>query len=103
MIIQRRVFRAKPGQAGGVVEKMKEIQPVFERAGGPPARIYTDFFSGDTDTVVWEFDAENLGALEQIFWAASENAEYQAAYERWYQGLQPLFDGAKVEIWNREN
>jgi len=40
-----------------------------------------------TDRVVWEFDVENLAALENVFWAASQNSEYQAAYESWYAGL----------------
>ena len=103
MITQRRVFQAKSGSSGGVVAKMKEFQPIFEQAGGPAARIYTDFFSGPTDRVVWEFDVDNLAALENVFWAASQNAEYQAAYESWYAGLAPLLEGATVEIWNREN
>ena len=102
MITQRRLFQARPGASGAVVANMKEFQPVFERAGGPPCRIYTDLFSGGTDRVVWEFDVDNLAALEAIFWAASQNAEYQAAYEGWFQGLQPLIEGATVELWNRE-
>ena len=52
---------------------------------------------------MWEFDVDNLAALENVFWAASQNAEYQAAYESWYTGLAPLLEGAIVEIWNREN
>jgi hypothetical protein len=103
MITQRRVLQEKSGSAGAVVAKMKEFQPIFEGAGGPAARIYTDLFSGATDRVVWEFDVENLAALENVFWAASQNSEYQAAYESWYAGLSPLLEGATVEIWNREN
>ncbi len=103
MMTQRRVLQAKSGSSGAVVAKMKEFQPIFENAGGPAARIYTDFFSGATDRVVWEFDVENLAALENVFWAASQNAEYLAAYEDWYAGLSPLLEGATVEIWNREN
>ena len=103
MITQRRVFQAKSGSSGAVVAKMKEFQPIFERAGGPTARIYTDFFSGATDRVVWEFDVDSLTALENVFWAASQNAEYQAAYESWYASLAPLLEGATVEFWNREN
>lgn len=102
MIIQRRIFQAKIGQAGEVVEKMKEFQPFFEKHGGPTTRIYTDFFSGSTDRVVWEFDAESLGSLESIFWAAGEDPEYQKAYESWFKDLKPLIENATVELWNRE-
>ena len=56
MITQRRVFRAKPGASGAVVNNLKEFQPIVERGGGPLRRIYTDLLSGETDRVVWEFD-----------------------------------------------
>jgi hypothetical protein len=102
MITQRRVFQARPGLAAAVVAKMKEFQPIFEKHGGPGTRIYTDFFSGQTDRVVWEFDIEAVGKLEELFWAASQDPEYQKAYESWYAGLTPLLEGATVEFWNRE-
>jgi hypothetical protein len=102
MIIQRRVFQAKPGKAADVVAKMKAFQAIFAKQGGPACRIYTDLFSGNTDRVVWEFDVESLSGLENLFWAASQNAEYVKAYEEWYEGLKPLIEGATVELWNRE-
>ena len=103
MITQRRVFQAKPGAAGGVVTKMKEFQDIFDKQGGPACRIYTDLLSGTTDRVVWEFDIDNLSALENLFWAASQDAEYTKAYEEWYGGLKPLIEMATVELWNRED
>jgi hypothetical protein len=102
MITQRRVFQAKIGEAGQVVAKMKEFQPSFEKHGGPSTRIFTDLFSGNTDRVVWEFDAESLGELENIFWAAGQDPDYQKAYESWYEGLKPLIENATVELWNKE-
>ena len=101
MITQRRVFQAKIGQAGQVVTKMQEFQPWFEKHGGPTSRIYTDLFSGKTDRVVWEFDAESLGKLESIFWEAGQDPDYQKAYGNWYESLMPLIEGATVELWNR--
>ncbi len=103
MITQRRVFQAKTGSSGAVVAKMKEFQTIFEKQGGPTCRIYTDLFSGNTDRVVWEFDIDNLTALENLFWAASQNAEYSKSYEEWYEGLKPLIEMATVELWNRES
>ena len=102
MITQRRVFQAKPGAAANVVAKMREFQPIFDRQGGPTCRIYTDLLSGHTDRVVWEFDIDSLAKLENLFWEASQDQGYQQAYESWYQGLQPLIEGATVELWNRE-
>ena len=102
MITQRRVFQAKPGASGNVVAKRKEFQPIFERHGGPGCRIYTDLLSGNTDRVVWEFEAESLAQVENIFWAASQNADFVKAYESWFEGLKPLIESAVVELWNRE-
>lgn len=102
MITQRRIFQAKPGAAGAVVEKVKEFQQIFTMAGGPQCRIYTDYFSGNTDRVVWEFDTENMASLEELFWADSPDPEFQGAYRRWYDGLRPSIEGATVEIWHRE-
>ncbi len=103
MITQRRVFQAKPGAPGAVVAKMKEFQAIFTMAGGPHCRIYTDHLSGHTDRVVWEFDSDSLSALEEMFWAASQNAEYQAPYQRWYDGLRPSIEGTTVELWTLES
>lgn len=100
MITQRRVFRAKPGGSAAVVSKLKEFQPIVDRVGGPPRRIYTDLLSGETDRVVWEFDVENLTALEVMNKSAFENAEFKAAFEQWWAGLQPLIEGAVVELWS---
>ncbi len=102
MITQRRVFRAKTGMGSSVVTKMKEFQSIFDKQGGPQCRIYTDLLSGETDRVVWEFDVESLTALEQLFWAASQDPGYQREYESWYDGLKPLIEVATVELWNQE-
>jgi len=103
MITQRRVFRAKPGCSSAVVNKLKEFQSIVAQVGGPPRRIYTDHLSGETDRVVWEFDVENLTALEDMTKTAMENTEFLVGYEKWYAGLQPLIEGAVVELWNRVN
>ena len=103
MITQRRVFRAKPGASGAVVSKLKEFQPLVEQVGGPPRRIYTDLFSGETDRVVWEFETESLTALEEMNKSAFEDAEFRAAFEQWWAGLQPLIEGAVVELWSHAN
>ena len=102
MITQRRVFRAKPGEAGAVVATMKAFQPILEKASGVGSRIYTDLYSGHTDQVVWEFDLENLGKLESFDQNILHNDELWKAFQDWFEGLKPLIEGATVELWNRE-
>ena len=72
------------------------------RHGGPQRRYYTDQLSGRTDRVVGEFDTESLSNLENILWAASQNADFVRDYESWYAGLTPLLESAIVELWNQE-
>jgi hypothetical protein len=102
MITQRRVFQAKPGEAGAVVAKMKEFQPILRKTSGTESRIYTDLYSGYTDQVVWEFDIESLSNLENFDKELLQGDEIRKAFEHWFEGLQPLIVGAKVELWNRE-
>ena len=71
MITQRRIFQVKPGAAAEVVGKMKDFKPFFDTQDGPACWIYTDLLRGNTDQIVWEFDIDSLGALENLFWAAS--------------------------------
>ncbi len=103
MITQRRVFQAKPGAAGAVVAKMKEFQPILEKTSGTGSRIYTDLYSGHTDQVVWEFDVESLGKLENFNQELSRNDELRKAFENWFESLKPLIEGATVELWRRES
>jgi hypothetical protein len=103
MIIERRVFQAKPGAAAAVVAKLKEFQPLLERSGGPPTRVYTDHYSGRTDRVAWEFDYESLAAQEAFEQALMEQPEALRDYETWFSGLTPLIEGATVELWKRED
>ncbi len=103
MIIERRVFQAKVGQADAVVAQIKAIQPLVERFGGVrPMRIYTDFLSGRTDRVVAEWEMDSLGEYERLVETLMQNAEALKAYETWYGGLKPLIEGAAVELGKRE-
>jgi hypothetical protein len=102
MITQRRVFQAKPGEAGAVVAKMKEFQPILKKFSDAGGRIYTDLYSGHTDQVVWEFDIESLGKLEKFNQELLQGDELRTAFEHWFESLQPLIVGATVELWNLE-
>lgn len=103
MITERRVFQAKIGEAVAVVASLKEAQPILGKLGYPAGRIYTDFYSGQADRVVWEFDHESLKGLENLEQGLSQNAELRKVFESWFEGLKSLIQGATVELWHREN
>jgi hypothetical protein len=102
MITERRVFQAKTGEAGTVVAKCKEAGPMLKRLGYGNGRIYTDFYSGQTDRVVWEFDHESLAGLESLEQGLAKDAELVKAFDSWFSGLKGLIKGGEVELWRRE-
>lgn len=103
MITERRVFQAKTGEATAVVKKCKEAQSMLEKLGVKISRIYTDFYSGRSDRVVWEFDHEDLSALENLEQGLVKDAELAKAFSIWFTELKGLIEGAEVELWRRES
>jgi hypothetical protein len=99
MITERRVFQAKTGEAASVVAKLKEAHPMLEKLGYSTGRIYTDFYSGRTDRVVWEFDHEKLDSLENLEQGLGKDAELLKTFNNWFAGLKGLIEGAEVELW----
>jgi hypothetical protein len=102
MITERRIFQARIGEAGAVVAKCKEAQPMLGKLGYGTGRIYTDFYSGRTDRVVWEFDHDNLGSLENLEHGLAKDTELVKAFSSWFTGLRGLIEGAEVELWRKE-
>lgn len=103
MITERRVFQAKTGEAAAVVAKLKEAQPLLEKLGYRVSRIYTDYYSGQADRVVWEFDHESLGNLENLEQGLSKDAGLLKIFKDWFTGLKALIKGAEMELWRRES
>ena len=100
MIIQRRVFQAKVGQAGAVVAKLKEAESLFKGADWwPTGRVYSDYHSGATDRVVWEIEIESLSAFEELMSVIGADASFGP----WFGELVTLIEGATVEFWNIES
>ena len=102
MITERRIFQAKTGEAAAVLAKLKEAQPILDKLGNPISRIYTDFYSGPTDRVVWELDHQNLGRLESFEQEISQSAESLKFFEGRFEGLAQLIEGAAPELWRPE-
>jgi len=98
MIVQRRIFKAKVGQAPTVASKVKEFVKITKDFGWGQSRIYTDYLSGETDRVAWEVEIESLGQIESLYAKCADNAELQA----WFGGMMPLIESASVKHWTIE-
>ena len=75
---------------------------MLEKLGYKVGRIYTDFYSGRSDRVVWEFDHKDLSGLENLAQGLSKDAELLKVFEDWFAGLKMVIEGAEVELWRKE-
>ncbi|MBI2866760.1 MAG: hypothetical protein HYX97_00325 [Chloroflexi bacterium] len=102
MVTQRRIFKAKVGKSTDVVRMIKAFDERYAKAGLKGARVYTDYLSGPTDTVVWEFDAKDLGDLEKKFNGVGQRSADAAFAQKWFKEFQTYLESATVEVWKRE-
>ena len=94
MLVIRNVFQCKPGQAKALVKMFKET---MARAQMSKARVLTDVASSFW-TVVFETEAESLGAWEQEFERMSARADLRKPME----GYMNLVDSGRREIFRIE-
>ncbi len=97
-IIQRRVFYAKVGMAGPLVEHLREYGKLAAEHRTPrKERILTDYQSGRTDRVVWEREMEDPG--ERPSRSRSGDDAFRTAATSWERKMNEMIDYAEVENW----
>jgi hypothetical protein len=94
MLLIRNVFQCKPGQAKTLVNMFKDT---MARAQMTRARVLTDVASSFW-TVVFETEAESLGAWEQEFEKMSARSDLRKPME----GYMNLVEGGRREIFRIE-
>ena len=97
-IIRRRVFYAKVGMAGPLVEHVREYGKLAAQHGrARKERILTDYQSGRTDRVVWEEEREDGG--ERPSRNRSEDDAFRTAATSWEHKMNEMIHYAEVENW----
>ena len=94
MLVIRNVFQCKPGQAKALVKMFKET---VSKAQMPRTRVLSDVAAGFW-TVVFETEAESLGAWEQEFERMSARADLRKPME----GYMDLIEHGRREIFRIE-
>ncbi len=98
-LINRRVFYAKVGMAGPLVDHVREFGKLAAQYGAPlKDRILSDYQSGRTDRVVWELEVEDLSEIT----AEMEMMEKPGAVEAftaWERKMNDMISYAEVENW----
>ncbi len=91
MIVVRNTFVAKPGKASKLAAQVKEMA---EAAGYPNHRVLTDV-TGDFNRVVFEYEVESIGAIEETmkkYRTDPKIREAAAGYtDLWLTGKRELF------------
>ena len=99
-IINRRVFFGKVGVADQLVAHLREGEAEFQRHGMTvKSRVLTDFQSGRTDRVVWEWETEDLGELDASTGQVMADPQAGPFFQEWFQKLTELIEYAEVENW----
>ncbi len=100
VIVHRRTFFAKVGQAGPLVEHFQEADEQMKGFGiGWETRIYTDYYSGRSDRVVVEWVLEDLGDMDSELGRVMEIPEAAAFFQGWMENLNDMIHYADGENW----
>ncbi len=96
-LVHRRIFHAKVGMAGPLVEHILEFGKLAATQGIElDQRILTDYMSGRTDRVVWEWSFDDFAHLETTMAMAGSDDEISA----WERTMNTMIDYAEAENWS---
>ena len=99
--VNRRVFYGKVGAAFQLIDHLREGEKLFQQYGAKfKTRILSDYNSGRTDRVVWEYEVDDLAVIDEALNKMMSDPQGQAGMEAWFEKLKPLIDQAEVENWS---
>jgi hypothetical protein len=97
MLLIREVFNAKPGKAGELVKKFKQVIPFMEKEGLKNTRVMTDFVAKYW-TVVIESETEELARFEKEVRGFTSKPEVREIMKDYMS----LVDGGYREVYKIE-
>jgi hypothetical protein len=97
MLLIRKVFNAKPGKAGELVKKFKQVIPFMEKEGLKNTRVMTDFVAKYW-TVVIESETEELARFEKEVRGFTSKPEVREIMKDYMS----LVDGGYREVYKIE-
>ena len=99
--VHRRVFYAKVGQADQLVRHFQEAEQMWQEYNPPyKARILTDYFSGRSDRVVYEWEVENMADLDAFFNRVMQDPQAQQSFGGWESRMNEFIHYADAETWS---
>ena len=99
-IVHRRVFQAKVGQSGPLVEHFLEAVKQMKAYGiNWETRICSDYYSGRSDRVSVEWLLDELTDIDADLAKTMEIPEAAAFFGTWLEKLNDMIHHADVENW----
>ena len=99
-LVHRRIFYAKVGMAGPLVEHMQAGNQILGKYGTQPtSRIMTDDMTGRSDRVVVEWEVESTAQMNAEIEKAMASPEGQREMGQWMEKLATLIEYAEGENW----
>jgi len=98
----REVMYCKPGKVRPLLEKMKVMAKLSEKAGMGKMRLLTDFVGDRYWTLVMEFEVESLQAFEDSMQGKGVPKEAQKEMEKAGEGYHDLVEYGRREIYRIE-
>ncbi|MBM4405821.1 MAG: hypothetical protein FJ039_06525 [Chloroflexi bacterium] len=97
-IVHRRTFFGKPGEGDKIIALLKQGEKLFIKFGMKyKARILSDYNSGRTDRIIWEWEVSSLGQLDADMEKAMKDPKAGAEFGAWFGKLTPLITHAEVD------
>ena len=98
--VMRRIFYGKTGSGDELIKICTDSNFMVRGLGiAIKPRVLSDFFSGRTDRIVVEWEAESMSELIAIGDEAGVDAGFQEEFGRFFSRLSELIDYAEVETW----
>ncbi len=99
-ILHSRIFQARPGQSGPLVEHFKSgFEQVKTYGMDWDTRIYTDYLSGRSDRVRVEWVVEELGDVDRDVAKLMEIPEMAEFLGAWFEKLNEIIVHSDAENW----
>ena len=99
-IVHRRIFQARVGQSGPLVQHFQEAHEQMKGYGiAWETRIYTDYLSGRSDRVAVEWVFDDIGEMDAEFGRIMGIPEAAAYFEAWMAKMNDMIHYADAENW----
>ena len=98
MFLIREIFHCRPGKAGEMVKRFKQMEPLMKEMGQTTSRMMTDVSADQFWMLVWEQETESL----EKYMADMQKGSSDPRFQKIMEGYHDLVISGKREIYKIE-